>query len=197
MLISGTLITHCLYWVIIVAITFVMPRVGAVGTSLERRNHYRPHLMRAYFSDVNMLTVYILGAAIAWKRVAWLNIRNRRPRAYDSQRLEKQSLGKAITDTFELRRLDMIHFGSVAVIIDLTFTFVAAKNFRKDIDNLIKFVLDAMQLSGVFDNDAQVVEVRANKKCYPNLAFIDLLKMSNTLIMVISNANKSDRYFVL
>ena len=78
MLISATLITHCLYWVIIVAITFVMPRVGAVGTSLERRNHYRPHLIRGYFSDVNMLTVIILGPGIAWKRVAWLNIRNRR-----------------------------------------------------------------------------------------------------------------------
>lgn len=91
-----------------------------------------------------MRTVIILGAAIAWQRVAWLNIRNRRPRVYDSQKLEKQSLGKAITDTFELRRLDMIHFGSVAIIIDLTFTFVPAKNFRKDIDTLIKFVLDAM-----------------------------------------------------
>ena len=97
-----------------------------------------------------MLTVYILGTAIAWKGVAWLNIRNRGPRVYDSQRLEKQSLGKAITDSFELRHLEMIHFGSVAVIIDLTFTFVATNNFRKDIDNLIKFVLDAMQLSGVF-----------------------------------------------
>ena len=89
--------------------------------------------------------VIILGAAIAWQRVAWLNIRNRRPRAYDSpQKLEKQSRGKAITDTFELRRLDMIHVESVAIIIDLTFTFVAAKNFRKDIDTLIKFVLDAI-----------------------------------------------------
>jgi len=164
MLISATLITHCLYWGFIVALIFVMPRVGAVGTSLERRNHYRPHLIRGYCSDVNMLTVVILGAGIAWKRVAWLNIRNRRPRAYDSQRLEKQSLGKAIIDTFELRCLEMIRFGSVAVIIDLTFTFIAAKNFRKDIDNLIMFVLDAMQLSGVFDNDAQVVEVRARKE---------------------------------
>ena len=135
MLISATLITHCLYWGFIVALIFVMPRVGAVGTSLERRNHYRPHLIRGYCSDVNMLTVVILGAGIAWKRVAWLNIQNRRPQAYDSQRLEKQS-----------------------------FTFVAAKNFRKDIDNLIKFVLDAMQLSGVFDNDAQVIEVRARKE---------------------------------
>ena len=164
MLISATLITHYSYWVLIVAIVFVIPRVGAVGTSLERRNHYRPHLIWGFFSDANMLTVCILGTAIAWKRVAWLNIRNRRPRAYDSQRLEKQSLGKAITDTFELRCLEMIHFGSVAVIIDLTFTFVATNNFRKDIDNLIKFVLDAMQLSGVFDNDAQVVEVRARKE---------------------------------
>ena len=111
-----------------------------------------------------MLTVYILGTAIAWKGVAWLNIRNRGPRVYDSQRLEKQSLGKAITDSFELRHLEMIHFGSVAVIIDLTFTFVAANNFCKDIDNLIKFVLDAMQLSGVFDNDAQVVKVQARKE---------------------------------
>ena len=50
----------------------------------------------------------------------------------------------SFTDTFELRRLDMIHFGSVAIIIDLTFTFVPAKNFRKDINTLIKFVLDAM-----------------------------------------------------
>ena len=76
MLISATLITHCLYWVLIVAIAFVIPRVGTVGTSLERRNHYRPHLIRGYFSDVNMLTVIILGAAIAWKHAAWLNIQN-------------------------------------------------------------------------------------------------------------------------
>jgi len=65
MLISATLITHCLYWVIIVAITFVVPRVGAVGTSLERRNHYRPQLIRGYFSHVNMRTVIILGANLS------------------------------------------------------------------------------------------------------------------------------------
>ena len=76
----------------------------------------------------------------------------------------KQSLGKAITDTFEVRCLEMIHFVNVSVIVDLTFTFVAAENFRKNIDNLIKFALDAMQLSGVFDNDAHAVEVRARKE---------------------------------
>ena len=47
--------------------------------------------------------------------------------SYDSQRLEKQSLRKAIIDTFELRWLEMICLWSVAVIIDLTFTFIAAK----------------------------------------------------------------------
>ena len=36
--------------------------------------------------------------------------------------------------------------------------------FSYDMRYLIKFVLDAMQLSGVFDNDAQVVEVRARKE---------------------------------
>ena len=72
MLISASLSTHCLYWVLFSVIAFGMPRVGAVGTSPERRNHYRRQLIQGYFSDVNMLTVIILGAAIAWKRVAWL-----------------------------------------------------------------------------------------------------------------------------
>ena len=65
MLISANLITYCLYWVVIVAIAFVMPRVGAVGTRLKRRNHYRPQLIRGHFSDVNMLTVIILGANLS------------------------------------------------------------------------------------------------------------------------------------
>ena len=139
----------------------------AVCTSFERRNHYCQHLIQGYFSDAKMLTVIILGAAIAWKHAAWLNIQNCCPWAYNSQKFQKQSLGKAITYKHLWLWATLFEndsFLSMAIIIDLTFTYIAAKHVRKDINNLFKFMLDAMQLSFIFDNDVQVVEVCAKKR---------------------------------
>ena len=83
-------------------------------------------------------------------------------RSYDSQQIEKASLGLAITAALDAQHKELIVFGREEVGVYLTFNFTGTRN-RRDVDNLIKFILDALQLVNIFLNDVQVMEVRGRK----------------------------------
>ena len=132
--------------------------------SEEQRNHFGPDLTKESHTSVNFLRGTILGNPIAWRRPGFnYSRRNRFPRAYDSQVLEKQSFGRAFFDLFLLQQLELLTFGNAIVIVELTFSFSGNDIYRKDTDNLIKFVLDALELSNIIDNDNQVFDVRGRK----------------------------------
>ena len=69
----------------------------------------------------------------------------------------------AIEDTFSFCRMPLHCFGSARVIVYLTFTFDTERKLRKDIDNLIKFTLDALVVANIIDDDMEVMEVRGKK----------------------------------
>ena len=108
---------------------------------------------------------------VGWKRPAGRNIR------YDKQVADKVAFSatvlKALHETYPKEmaaRGGLPLFGDRPVIVDLLFVFkgkyVDAKNVP-DIDNLVKFTLDALQsemLSGVvWEDDRQVVDIHAKK----------------------------------
>lgn len=72
-----------------------------------------------------------------------------------------------------------VKFGDADVVVDARFVFLRPKSHftakgyltssaprrpRPDIDNLIKSVMDALTSAGVWDDDVQVVRVRASKR---------------------------------
>ena len=102
------------------------------------------------------MCICVIGDPVSWKRAAWVNLRARMARSYDSQRIEKASLGLAITAALDAEHEELIDFGREEVTVFLTFNFTGTR-VRRDIDNLIKFILDALQLANIFDNDVQVM----------------------------------------
>ena len=131
-------------------------------SSQVRRNHYAPDLTRNAHSSNTNFAVAVIGDPVSWKRAAWVNLRSRMARSYDSQRIEKASLGLAITAALDAQHKELIVFGREEVVVYLTFNFTGTRN-RRDVDNLIKFILDALQLANIFLNDVQVMEVRGRK----------------------------------
>ena len=125
-----------------------------------RRTWYIMCLLSLCHSCQNMLIITLLGKTIPWRRAAWTPY----GRAYDSQRVEKQSMIAAILNGIGHHGLELYIFGHAPVIVELTFTFSKISDLkRKDVDNCIKFVLDALQMGDIFYNDNQVYDVRGKK----------------------------------
>jgi len=108
---------------------------------------------------------------VGWKRPAGRNIR------YDKQVADKVAFSaimlKALHEAYPKEmaaRGGLPLFGAEAVNVELTFVFNGKSPIAKnvpDIDNLVKFTLDALQsemLSGVvWEDDRQVVDIHAKK----------------------------------
>lgn len=159
---------HFFYFVVVVVVALAAAeragRRAGQNRSEEQRNHFQADSTRESHSCINFLRGCVRGNPISWRRAGWVYSRtNRYPRAYDSQLLEKQSFGRALFDLFLHQHLELITFGNAIVIVELTFTFSENDIHRKDTDNLIKFVNDALQLSNIINNDNQVWDVRGRK----------------------------------
>ena len=83
--------------------------------------------------------------------------------SYDSQRIEKGSFALAITAALDALHKERFPFGAQNITVHLTFWFTGTTIVRKDVDNLIKFLLDALVVAGIIDDDVQVKEVRGKK----------------------------------
>ena len=75
-------------------------------------------------------------------------------------------MGFAITAALDAQHKELIDFGREEVVVYyLTFNFTGSyTRNQRDVNNLIKFILDALQLANIFLNDVQVVmELRGKK----------------------------------
>lgn len=127
-----------------------------------RRNHYAPDTAHPAHSSDTHLHAFLLGDPIAWKRTAWVNLRGRMARSYDSQRIEKGSFALAITAALDALHKEVFAFGTQKVTVFLTFNFTGT-TVRRDVDNLIKFILDALTQANIIADDVQVMEVVGKK----------------------------------
>ena len=85
---------------------------------------------------------------------------------FDPIQIEKASFFNAIRNTFLLNHLPLITFGTEAVELKVIFTF--NQNYiPNDLDNLVKFVMDALQDIRIYDNDVQVMNIKARKATGP------------------------------
>ena len=88
-------------------------------SSQVRRNHYAPDLTRNAHSSNTNFAVAVIGDPVSWKRAAWVNLRARMARSYDSQRIEKASLGLAITAA-----LDAQHKRNLLFLVEKKLLFI-------------------------------------------------------------------------
>ena len=148
-----------LFWIINI-INHIMTR--ARRSINERRTWYTPGLNHPHSSDINTLIAYILGKPLSFARTGQGRFGHR----YDPTQIERASFRDAILNLFLLSHLQLYTFGTEAVEIEVIFTF--NQNYiANDLDNLVKFVMDALQDIRIYDNDVQVMNIKARKATGP------------------------------
>ena len=123
----------------------------------KRQNWFAVALREILYSNRNGLRFTIMGKCLSYMRPG----QGRNGHRFDQLRIERQSFRNAIINTFALVPLYL--FGSEKVELEVTFTFTR-EYIPNDLDNLIKFVMDGLQDADIFDNDRQVVAIKAKKR---------------------------------
>mmetsp|Transcript_1477 Transcript_1477/g.1712 ORF Transcript_1477/g.1712 Transcript_1477/m.1712 type:complete len:182 (-) Transcript_1477:141-686(-) len=148
-----------LFWIISI-INHIMTR-GRRSVH-ERRIWYTPGLNHPHSSDVNTLIASILGKPLSFMRTGQGRFGHR----YDPQQIERASFRDAILELFRLSNLPLFTFGTEPVELEVIFNF--NQNYiANDLDNLVKFVMDALQDAHIYDNDVQVMNIKAWKRTGP------------------------------
>jgi Holliday junction resolvase RusA-like endonuclease len=105
------------------------------------------------------VVVTVKGPPIAQARPR-VRVFNGRARVYDPDQREKRAYRRAIRQAMaQLGITDFPFFERRVLKLNVTF---GLSNNAKDVDNLLKFVMDALE-SVVYDNDAWIVDVHAKK----------------------------------
>ena len=122
--------------------------------------HYSANPNDFYSSDMNSLSLTVEGEPVSLKRVA----AGRWGGRYDSQKWTKKSFNKVVVEELPvIHDTPLCKLGTAEVKVDATFTFTKGV-IRNDIDNLVKFLLDCLETTEVFDNDVQVMDLRVRKR---------------------------------
>lgn len=117
---------------------------------------------------ISEVSFIVEGKPVAWQRPGGKGVR------YDRQVNDKVAFSmkalQAVQDGLAGREQEFAArpwFGTKALRVEIAFGFAEAKDMRQDLDNLVKFVLDAMQsqfLDGVvWKDDRQVEFLQAHK----------------------------------
>ena len=164
-----------LFWIINI-INHIMTR--ARRSVHERRTWYTPGLNHPHSSSINTLIACILGKPLSFMRTG----QGRNGHLYDPTQIERASFRDAILDLFRLSHLQLFTFGTEAVELEVIFTF--NQNYiANDLDNLVKFVMDALQDAHIYDNDVQVMKIKAWKTTGP-VAMTQIALHRHVLVVV-------------
>ena len=170
-----------LFWIINI-INHIMTR--ARRSIHERRTWYTPGLNHPHSSDINTLIVFILGKPLSFARTGQGRFGHR----YDPIQIERALFRDAILNLFLLSHLPLYTFGTEAVEIEVIFTF-NQKYIANDLDNLVKFVMDALQDAHIYDNDVQVMNIKPRKTTGP----VDMTQIVlHCHILVVGDDNDDD-----
>ena len=156
-----------LYWLLFVC-TISLVVSSVVATKKMTKNtikkakdlkHYSANPNDSFSSDINSLSFTVKGEPVSLNRIAsgkWGRY---------NQKSKKKSF-----NTLVVKELPVIHdtplckLGTAEVKVDATFTFTK-RVIRNDIDNLVKFLLDCLETTEVFENDVQVMDLRVRNLC--------------------------------
>ena len=165
--ISTPPISFLQFYAVFVTICLVVSAVAATKKKKKTTNaikkakdlkHYSANANDVFSSDMNALSFTVEGEPVSLKRIA-----SGRWGRYDSQKSEKKSFDNAFEDNLVSHDTPLCKLGTADVKVDATFTFTKGV-IRNDIDNLVKFLLDCLQTTEVFDNDAQVMDLVVRKR---------------------------------
>ena len=151
-------VTICLVVSVVAATKKKMKTTNAIK-KVKALKHYSANPNDFFSSDTNALSFTVEGEPVSLKRIS-----SGKWGRYDSQKSEKKSFNKVVVE-----KLPVIHdtplykLGIAEVKVDATFTFTK-RVIRNDIDNLVKFLLDCLETTEVFDNDAQVMDLVVRKR---------------------------------
>jgi len=127
-----------------------------------RRIWFAPGSNEPHSSDINRFVVANFGKPLSYMRPG----RGQNGHRYDPLRIERASFCDAILNTFLFSHLPLITFGTEPVELEVIFNF--NQNYiPNDVDNLIKFVMDALQDVQTYDNDRQVMSIKGRKRTGP------------------------------
>ena len=153
-----------LFWIInIINHTILHCNIIMARISVEmRRARFAPGVNEPHSSNMNRLAVTILGKPLSYTRPGQGRFGHR----YDPTLIERGSYRDALLDTFRLSNLPLFTFGREPVELEVIFNF--NQNYiPNDVDNLVKFVMDALQDAQIYDNDRQVMSIKGTKRTGP------------------------------
>ena len=115
------------------------------------------------------LEVLLQGMPRAWKCPGWSH-HQKHTTPYNASRQPQKDFCNAVKHAFHLRGLPIHTFGDSLLQASFLFTFrppVKSGNISKkvDVDNLIKFVKDALQ-GTIYNDDGQITTHDGAKKCF-------------------------------
>ena len=85
---------------------------------------------------------------------------------YDPQRVEKLSFGRAMFHNFDENGIPLHTFGDSDVTVKATFLLTQDRSsVRKDTDNMMKFLGDALHLARIINNDVQISTFCGKRIC--------------------------------
>ena len=154
-----------LYALLVCTISLVVSSVVATKKKTSNANkkakdlkHYSANANDYFLSDMNALSFTVEGEPVSLKRIA-----SGRWGQYDSQKSKKQSFDNAFGDNLVIHDTPLCKLGIAEEKVDAKLTFTKGV-IRNDIDNLVKFLLDCLETTEVFDNDVQVMDLRVRKR---------------------------------
>ena len=128
-------------------------------TLTEKQNHYGLDETAQFCSNFNTYKVTALGQGLSYARPG----QGRNGHQYNPLQIEGLSLHNVILEGCCFHQVLLIQFGAAEVELEVTFTFTKT-DIANNLDNPVKFVMDALQIAKVFDNDRQVVVIMAQKR---------------------------------
>ena len=139
----------------------------AITITPTRIPNYQPDYDNSSFvSTPNHLGAIIIGRPLAWKRPGGRHFCTR----YDQQKKVKQDFLRSIMLLHQFHGKDFIEFGERNVELHLVFNIKL--QWEADLDNLVKFVMDCLQMPisidgntvKVYENDICVTRIVAEKR---------------------------------
>ena len=153
--------------IIYIHLLLLLTTTTTTTTMPTRIPNYKPDYdISSFVSTPNHLGAIIIGRPLAWKRPGGRHFCIR----YDQQKKVKQDFLRSIMLLHQVHGIDFIEFGERNVELHLVFNIKL--QWEADLDNLVKFVMDCLQMPisidgstvRVYDNDICVTRIVAEKR---------------------------------
>ena len=136
-----------------------------------------------YFkADRNCLEFTLHGRPVPYKRVAICPRTNRR---YSPNGPARASAIACLKELLQLHSKEMPNFKENELELEAVF-FLRGKNptSAPDLDNLAKFLMDTLQIAGVYQNDSQITRATIEKRANNSVQGCTIVKLRKKIVEI-------------